>query len=193
MQRAFNIEKWKMIPDGGAVAFAGTAARRVRLDVNAPFEARLSYADSEGEVTFLAKVYGRDVIEFAAYGEFSIIAEGGDVWFYTIDGEVTSFTIPDAVILTKIIERRPRNPELELMNYHMKQNMERRLAAQRAELEELWNKRDTAARAAAAKSAVAGNDGGAVKEPAPKPASDKPSGGGAPADGADGSDAPKGA
>lgn len=159
MQRLHNLDKWQELKDGEAVNFAGTAQRRVRLDVNAPDFTRLYHSDANGVVTFLALVRGRDVIEFATDGEFAITAEGGPVWFHSIDGEATSFAIPDAVTLTKLIERRPRNHERELMMFMQNQNLERRLAAQRDELAALWDRRERAAAAAAAQPKPASDDG----------------------------------
>lgn len=150
MQRLFNVDKWFLVADGKAVSFGNTEPRRVRLDVNSPSPAQLFYSDGDGNITFLANVHGRDVIEFASYGAFDITCTGSDCWMYTIDGEDLSFSIPDAVKLTKIFERRARNPELELMQHMMNRNIEMRMEAQRVELEQLWNRREEAARAAAA-------------------------------------------
>lgn len=181
MQRLFNITKWKQAGDGTAINFGGTRPRRVRLDVNAPEPVNLFYNDPDGLVTFLARVVGRDVIEFQSYGEFAITIVGGDLWFHTEDGEDHSFAIPDAVILTQVIERRPRNRELEMMNYMMNQNLERRLNAQRAELEQLWAKREAAARAVATQPQPASDDAGSGKKSEPKPVSGD-AGGDKPAD-----------
>lgn len=150
MQRLFNVEKWQHVGDGSAISFANPEPRRVRIDVNAPLEARIYYAGTDGEVTFLANVFGRDVLEFRAYGEFSLTIEGSDVWFYTVDGEDYAFSIPDAVILTKLAERKPVNKELEMMKHLMNRNIERRLEQQRDELERLWDQRTAAAAAARA-------------------------------------------
>lgn len=168
MQRIFNVDKWHLIAAGQAVNFENTEARRVRIHVNAPDPVKLYYADNNGDVTFLARVVGRDVVEFGAYeGGFAITAEGGDCWIDTVDGENFSFVIPDAVILTRIAERRVRNPEIELMNYLMNQNIERRLNAQRDELVELWNRQQAATAVPAAQPAPSGDGGAAGSESQP--------------------------
>lgn len=159
MQRIQNVKDWLCIADGQSFNLSGVANRRVRLDVNAPFEARLWLSDGEGVTYFLASVLGRDVIEFhAEFETCSITAEGSDVYIQTVDGQDVSFSIPDAVTMTKLIERRPRNHEMELMMFHQNQNLERRLAAQRDELAALWDRREASLRAAAAKPVAASAD-----------------------------------
>lgn len=167
MQRLFNVDKWLHVEDGKAITFEKANSRRVRLDVNAPAPANLYYADGDGRITFLARVLGRDVIEFASYGEFSITVDGSDVWVHTIDGEDISFAIPDAVVFTRIVERRQRNPELEMMNYMMNANFQRLLEGQRDELEVLWDRREAAIRAEAEKRAPAGAGSADTTQPAP--------------------------
>ena len=154
MQRIANVDKWQKVRDGEAVNFGNVNGRRVRLEVNAPHETRLYYVDGNGEYTFLARVFGREAVEFAAVGEFTLLPEGGDVWFYTVDGQDFSFAKPDAETFTQIISRRPRNHEMELMLYLQNQNMERMLRAQRDEMEQLL----------AARTAVGASGGG---QPAP--------------------------
>ena len=169
MQRLHNITKWKRVQHGEAVNFSGTKPRRVRLDVNAPAPVAVYYNTTEGALTFLALVEGRDCIEFHASGEFAITVDGGDLWWDTTDSEDHSFVIPDAVILTEIVERRPRNREMEMMNYMMNANMKRMLDAQREELEGVWARREAAARAAAAKQKPAGDDAGVATKPVGEP------------------------
>lgn len=164
MQRLHNISKWFEVGMGKAVHFGNPAPRFVRLDVNAPEPTSLYYADGNGEVTFLARVVGRDVIEFRSDGEFSITADDGKlVNLYTIDGEDISFSIPDAVKLTKLVERRQRNPELELMQHMMNRNLENRLNAMRDEMARVLDQSIAAASKPAEKPTVTG-DGDFVPE-----------------------------
>lgn len=167
MQRLNNIDKWFAVEDGKAISFENVQPRRMRLDVNAPSPVCLYYASADGEVFFLARVDGRDCVEYGAIGEHSVTVEGGACWMATVDGEDFSFSIPDAKILTKLVERRPRNPELEMMQHMMNRNIDARLAAQRHELEELWARRERAARAAAAKPAPASDEAGSAGKPTP--------------------------
>lgn len=161
MQRLHNLEKWSRLDEGKAANFDVANLRRVRIDFNAPFPVRLYVSDSEGVSTFLALVHGKDVVEFAIEGEFAITTEGGPVWMHTVEGEDFSFSIPDAETFTKLIERRARNPEVEMMKYAMEANMKAMLDAQRADLERLLDRRAAAAAAVAAKSPPE-SDGGAA-------------------------------
>lgn len=181
MQRLTNIDKWRCVEAGKAMNFENDAVRRIRLDVNAPTEVSLFYATGDGEVYFLARVVGRDVIEFATHGgTFSITVEDGDCWVYTIDGEDVSFSVPDAVVFTKLFERRARNPEVEMMAHAMRENTRRMMEQQANELERVLSRREAAfnARLDELARASAGGSG------APQPASEGADGGsgGAPAD-----------
>ena len=168
MQRLHNIEKWFQVAAGKAVNFGGsTEPRFVRLDVNSEGPARLFYADGDGDMRFLASVDGRDVVEFRSTGEFSITVDGSDVWMYTIDGEDISFKIPDAVKLTKLIERRPRDPALELMQYQMKRNMDARMQQIQDEMERKLARHISAIGATATEQAPAGAGDGVGGEPEP--------------------------
>lgn len=168
MQRMFNIDKWQLLNDGKSVNFGNTEQRRVKIDFNAPHPVAIYYADEDGNITFLAAVHGRDTVEFATPGAFSLTADGGEVWFDTVDGEDYSFAIPDAVVLTKIVNRRPRNPELERMQFLMNQNIEMRMEAQRRELEQLFSARSAAAPAPAKQ--PAGAPAGGADKPESEPA-----------------------
>lgn len=164
MQRAFNVEKWFKVEADGIARFDKPEPRRVRIDVLAPEKTPVWYIDGNGELTPLGVVDGRDVLEFRAYGPFEITADK-DVWFYTIDGENLAFSIPDAVKLTKIMERRQRNPELERMMFLANQNTERRLRDMRNDMERLFNQRLEAERAATVQSAAESANGGSAGEP----------------------------
>lgn len=189
MQRLFNIDKWKRLEDGTAVNFGNTNSRRVRLDVNSAGPCWVAHTDANGNTTLLGKVDGRDVLEFATPGEFALTVDGADLWFYTIDGENFSFSIPDADSFTKIIERRPRNHQLELMMYLQNQNMERRLADQREELAQLLDRRQQASAASAAQPAPAGDGTNGPGEPAAA-GTDASAGNVAPADAGSGNATP---
>lgn len=166
MQRIHNVDKWQRVEDQRAVNFGKEQPRRVRLDVNAPDAVKLFYSDGNGETMFLARVVGRDVLEFTTTGAFSLTVDGGDLWFFSVDGEDYSFEIPDAVILTRIAERRPRNPEFELMQYHANRNIELRLQQMRLELDAEWRRREQAAPAAAAELAASSGSKSSGSKPA---------------------------
>lgn len=137
MQRHFNLENWTELAQGEALAFPGKRPRRVNLAVNSPGETLL-YVDYGDGPVFLARVIGREDIEFAVPGAFDLMADASSCRVFSVDGDNPSIVIPDAVTFTKIAERRPRNPELEHMQYLMMQNVETRLAQQRAEIDAIY-------------------------------------------------------
>lgn len=167
MQRLHNLDKWQEVLDGHAVNFGSLEARRVRLDVNAPGPVCLYHANGNGEMTFLGRVVGRDVLEFFAEGEFSVTVDGGSCWLFTVDGEDISFEPSLAPTLTKIADRRPRNPEFELMQYHANRNLELRLAQMRRELDAEWSRRIAPAAAGAVEPQPASGGDGGSSEPVP--------------------------
>jgi hypothetical protein len=135
------------VAEGQVLTFENPEPRRVRLEVNSSAETALFYCPADGEVQFLALVHGRDTLEFYVDGAFAVTVESDSnpVNIYTSDGDDISIEIPDAVILTKIAERRRRNPEMEQMALLMQRNMDRRIAQQHAEFERLLAARDARA------------------------------------------------
>lgn len=158
--RLHNLTKWSKIPQGESVRFASPKPRTVTLDVNTPYECLLWIeqfpADLDPELItdmeagrtthgtdvtnengeqFLARVRGRDQIEFAVQGEFIIRVEGSDAWIYSTDGQDTFTRIPVPVVFTKIALRKDRNRHLEMIEFTAKQNMRRMEAAMKTELE----------------------------------------------------------
>lgn len=148
MQRLFNLSKWAVLEEGKAISFKGSKPRLVRLEVNSPGEVFLYVSqesdptvDTDPEVIFLARVEGRDTLEWhAAGGGFSLMVEGGSCNVYTVDGDDPSYRNLTPTIFTKIVERRPRNPEFERMAAMMQLNVERRLLQQKQELHALFTR-----------------------------------------------------
>jgi len=135
MQRMFNLAKWRTITEGEMIAFATERPRQVRLEVNSPDRVRLFVQEGTNEPAFLARVEGRDTIEFSADGPFELTVTGGDCAFYTADGDDWSVAPVEDTTFTKIVERRMRNPELEYMMAMSHRNMEVRLEQQAIEME----------------------------------------------------------
>ena len=160
MQRLFNLSKWRVVSEGELIRYEREHPRTVRFEVNAPNLVRLDLIEDGRDPMFLARVIGRDVIEFSADASFEITVDGGDCYFYTVEGDDWSVEPVDDRTFTKIVERRQRNPELEYMMAVQQQNMEKRLAAQADELERRFAARYSA-----------GNDGRTVVAP---PAVDGP-------------------
>jgi hypothetical protein len=168
MQRMFNLSKWTKISEGETVEFPSTRNRRVRVEVNSPAVSRIWTVNDDGDLTFLARINGRDSIEFFAVGQLRFHIEGGEVWIYTSDGEDISAVIPDAQSFTRVMERRQRNPQLEYIAAQMEANMNRRMEKQADEIAALYARReaalvrrseaDLAARAAGALAEKAGTE-----------------------------------
>lgn len=137
MQRLFNVSKWKPLREGSALRFEGARPRFVRLEVNAPQAVGLYLQEQEtGEALFLARVVGRDTVEFHVGGAFTLVSDG-EAYVYSADGEYIHAEATDPEIFTRIAERQRIPPEIVHMQRMMNANIERRLAAQRAEFEGL--------------------------------------------------------
>lgn len=193
MQRMQQITKWKKLEHGQAQTFADGPERRIRLDVNAPDMVQLWYSDGDGVTTFLANVIGRDVIEFHSHGgTFSIHADGGELWYYTVDGEVTSVGFPESVSFARVAERRVMSMEAQMIRYEALRNREQMQEYMQLELrrmEQSLRKSIEAEKAPAAKPAAEGDGKPTGKKSEPKAASagdegvDEPDGSGGAAGG----------
>jgi hypothetical protein len=131
-----SLDRWTLLPRGKAIAFVGTDARRVRLHVNAQFECGLYIRFDGGEERFLAAVpAGLETVDFTAAGNFVVSPSDGEIeiWYQTAEDEPTYFENLDPVIFTKIIQRRKRNVDLELMMFKANQNAAVREAAMQRE------------------------------------------------------------
>lgn len=141
-QFLYNLKKWKRFTEGEVLHYSNPNPRTVRLEINAADTVRLFIADPPGaDAEFMAVVYGRDTIEFSADGPFDIVLDGGDCMLYTNDSTDWQVDTVDFQSFTRVVERRVRNPEQELMMFMAHQNMERRLAAQADELAEQFERR----------------------------------------------------
>lgn len=177
MQRIFNVTAWTVIEPGQVLEYPLERARLVRLEVNASEDANLFLLDAGGEAYHLARVRGRDTIEFVSPGPFSLSAADGAISVYTVDGTSGHRTVEAPQSFTTIVERRRRSPEIDAMMRVMNSNMERRLAQQADELAKQFERRERerearAIRAAGpeqgAGSSPAGVSGDAAAEPAPE-------------------------
>lgn len=150
MIRLQNVmTKWEKLEVGEVLSLRGENPRRVRIEFNCPAAARLDLvvqpsvdvtADDVG-IVFLAVVHGYEVVEFSVPGPCHIAVTSEDeVWFYTSDGDDSPqlFGV-ETVSFTKIMNRRARNPQLEMMMFRAEQNMNRRLAMLEAEAAE-WRR-----------------------------------------------------
>lgn len=123
-----NLTRWKAISKS-SIAFKNEEARKVRLEVLAEGVTVLRVGQGKGTAMFIGKFEGYDVVQFQVDGPWTLQAEGDRCFIWT--PELESYggeEIPDAVSFTKIMTRRQRNPELELLMKKVGDNMERRIA-----------------------------------------------------------------
>lgn len=132
-----SLDRWQRLEEGKAIGFAGAESRRVRLHVNCLNETALYLTPEKGNPRLLTVVgAGLNTVEFAAGGNFVVWAdekEAGELWFQTAEHEPTHFENLEPVIFTKIIQRRKRNTDLELMMFRAGQNAAAREAAMQRE------------------------------------------------------------
>lgn len=144
MQRIFNVEQWVVIEPGQVLEFPAERPRLVRMEVNAAVESQLYLLNEKQEAFFLALVKGRDTIEFLSTGAFSISVAEGACSVYTVDGSSNYHTVEAPKSFTRIVERRRRNPELEIIAAQMAANMKRMLEQQSNEREAVYERRERA-------------------------------------------------
>jgi len=164
MLRINNLDKWTCLESGKVLDLPShsSEARKIRIEFNTDQPTRLDVVVG-GKPTFLGVVLGLEVVEFTAGGNVQIAPQGdGDVWFFTNDGDVPSYTIADPDIFTKVAQRKTRNRELERMMWKMEENMRRRLEKQADEIA-VSEQRRAARRAADAAAAEADPETGEVK------------------------------
>lgn len=160
MQRIFNFSDWQTLKPDVRWTLGGEESqpRVIRLEVNAEDKCKL-YVEEDGVENFLALVEGRDEIQFSTEGVCHLSVSGGLVNIKTAELADWSVEAVDDTTFTTIVERRMRNPELELMMHLQQQNMEKRLAAQQAEFDRRLEARFAASNV--------GTTGGTVNNPPP--------------------------
>lgn len=176
MQRLYDLDKWHKLGPGRGLTLEGTRPRRVRLECNAPGEALLYLVDGNGNAHFLAMVKGRDAVEFQIAGEWSLVCDLEDTFVYTFDGSKLHFAIPEAETFTRIMERRPRDHQLEQVMAAATANTKRLLEQQSHQFASIMERRIAAIEALAAAPSGNGVVAGEQFSPNnPKP-SDPPAG-----------------
>lgn len=138
-----DLDKWVLVPGEGGIDFRTTDPRQVRLEVlsEGPTALNVSYKeDGKKHDHFIGVFVGYDVVKFQMNGPFRLSASGPGcrVWTPEIQN-AGAVEIPEAVSFTTMMNRRTRNPELELMMHKMQQNMERRIARTERDLQLAMN------------------------------------------------------
>lgn len=181
-QRIFAIDRWTEVTDKTQVDFYSSKgmSRKVVLQVNAPQRTNLILVTPEGEPHFLARVEGRDEIEFTHAGDFSLTVEEGTVYVASADGQKVHIAETGAATFTKIAERRRYSPEVMMMQAAMRENQRRLEAMMAGEIERRVQAHVN--RQATNRPAPSENGAGPEPKPEPKPEAGvpvEPNGGGA--------------
>lgn len=165
MQRIFNVDKWVVIEPGKVLEYPNERPRLVRVEVNSADVANLYLVDAGGEAFHLARICGRDTVEFVSPGAFGLTAADGALSVYTVDGTTGHRTVEAPESFTTIVERRRRSPEIDAMMRMMHSNMERRLSQTAQELQEQYERRERERDAKAAQYEAARLQRAAASEP----------------------------
>ncbi|QCS37272.1 hypothetical protein [Tortoise microvirus 78] len=130
-----DLNRWKQLKLGDALALNSDRQRQVRLEVNVDQPTQVM-AVRGTDVVLLGVVMGMDVIEFVTDGPTEVaFTTEGQVFYFTRDGDSEALDLVEEVSFATLANRRARNPQVELMFYKMNQNMERRLAQQADDFE----------------------------------------------------------
>lgn len=128
-----SLQRWVSVSKKDTLRLDIAAPKRVRFEVNAPDAVRVTLC--YGDQRFCFRVLGLERVECALPAGDLEITVSGECWLLSPEFDLdTAFVIPDAVSFTRVVGRRQRNPELELMMAKMNANMERRLAHAEREL-----------------------------------------------------------
>lgn len=166
-----SIKDWTLWRAGMALPLAAGGRdhdeeRLIKLEVNCALPTAFHVETVDSEVPFfLAVVQGREVIEVWVAGDVLVTAVSvddrpmGDVWFYTSALDVI-WSEGSGETFTTIVQRRARNPELEAMQFIMRENERRRDATLNAALVKLEGAKNENRHAASA-----GDAGAPEREP----------------------------
>lgn len=143
MIRLFGLGQWSKLGAGEIASFDNMKARTVRLEVilEAAGALYIHTGDDEGLVV---PANGRETVEFYADGAFAVSADVG-LAIFTADMDVRHIVNEGQVSFARVVERRARNPELEVIEQRMHENMRRMMQSQLVERERMIDRRVQAA------------------------------------------------
>lgn len=127
-----NLSRWARLEPGQVLTFGQeNRQQRIRVEFNVSDETHITAIDHKGHERFVAVIQGHETIEFTTEGDVVLVpTTEGEIWWYTRDGDTDAMELVHEVPFTRVMQRRARNPELELMMFKMNQNIERRIAAE---------------------------------------------------------------
>lgn len=124
MQKFHNLDQWVPMTASDTIKFGSEKQRMITLQVNAPEACKL-FVKMGKTKRFLARVLGRDTVQFAWDGPCEVSVDA-DVYVYAREPEQTFVINDKAVSYTRVMERRARNPELEAIEAKVMGNIARR-------------------------------------------------------------------
>lgn len=120
-----DLTKWRPIGTAG-IDFPTDKPRKVRLELLAADEVTVAVKFDKRSMP-IGVFHGYEVISFQMQGPFTLTCDG-QCFVWTPELETTgAVEIPDAIPFTTMMNRRERNPQLELLMHKMNQNVERRM------------------------------------------------------------------
>lgn len=129
--RLHNVSRFEVLKPGNVIKLDGDRARKITLEVNCSEPTRFDLKQGD-EFLFLFKADGYGICEFTSSHALVEIqptvmsASGtGDVLFFTKDGRGGERYVEAQATYTRVMDRRPRNFEQEMMQYRSEQNIMR--------------------------------------------------------------------
>lgn len=136
--RILNTADWSLLEVGKWLVLNGDHDRKLVVEINceAPTVIHIVQDGATGRRVFLGVVQGMEKIEvYAKADAYLDFTTEGEVWWFTNDGATSAVEIPEEASFTKLLGRRSRSDQLELMLQKQAMNYERLLNQQAAELE----------------------------------------------------------
>lgn len=121
-----ELTRYVEVSDKG-VKFPHDEPRKIRLEVLSENPTPLYVKDGKDKPCYIGTFHGFDIVQFNVKGPTVLVAGGPGVKVFTPEFQSEVIEIPEAVSFTRTMTRRVRNPELEKIEFAMRQNMERRL------------------------------------------------------------------
>lgn len=139
IQKLGDLSRWRVHNEKEAIFFSDHKVRTIRLDVRAAAAVHVYlHTNADGVVVdeFLTVLpSGLSAVEFLGNGCSLVLDSTGPVSYFSPEVEAIWHENVEDETFTTIANRRERNPEVELMEFLMNQNINNRMAQMDAEFE----------------------------------------------------------